>query len=65
MAVLIKYNEEGAERCLVLWSAYLPSDSEDPPPSKELEDLVCFCEKENLYLLWSATPMHTQCMGQY
>jgi hypothetical protein len=40
VAVLIKYNEEGAERRLVVCSAYLPYDSEDPPPSKELEELM-------------------------
>jgi len=39
-AVLIKYNEDGAERWLVVCSAYLPYDSEDPPPSKELEELM-------------------------
>jgi hypothetical protein len=51
VAVTIKYNEEGVERRLVVCIAYLPYDSEDPPPSKELEDLVCYCEKENLYLV--------------
>ena len=51
VAVLIMYNEEGAERHLVVCSAYLPYDSEDPPPSKELEDLVRFCENGNLYLV--------------
>jgi len=51
VAVLIKYNEEGAERSLVVCPAYLPYDSEDPPPTKELEDLMHFCEKENLYLV--------------
>jgi hypothetical protein len=40
VAVLINYNEEGVERRLVVCSAYLPYDSEDPPPSKEFEDLV-------------------------
>jgi len=49
--VLIKYNEEGVERCLVICSEYLPYDSEDPPPSKEFEDLVRYREKENLYLV--------------
>jgi hypothetical protein len=33
VAVLILYNE-GAERCLIVCSAYLPYNSEDPPPSK-------------------------------
>jgi hypothetical protein len=34
VAVLIKYNDNGTERQLVVCSAYLPYDSEDPPPSK-------------------------------
>ena len=51
VAVPIKYNEEGAGRRLVVCSAYLPYDSKDPPPSKELEDLMRFCDKENLYLV--------------
>jgi hypothetical protein len=50
VAVLINHNEEGVERRLVVCSAYLPYDSEDPPPTKEFEDLVRYCEKENLYL---------------
>jgi len=36
VAVLIKYNEDGAKRQLVVCSAYLTYDSQDPPPSKEL-----------------------------
>jgi hypothetical protein len=51
VAVLIKYNEGGVERRLVVRSAYLPYDSEDPLPSKQFEDLVRYCEKENLYLV--------------
>ena len=49
MTVLIKYTEEGPELRLVLCCAFLPYDPEDPPPSKEFEDLVRFCKKENLY----------------
>jgi len=51
VAIIIKHNEEGIERRLVVCSGYLPYDSEDPPLSKELEDLVRYCEKENLYLV--------------
>ena len=51
VAFLIKCDEEGLERRLVVCSAYLPYDSEDPPPSKVLEDLVHHCEKENLYFV--------------
>jgi len=49
--VLAKDIEDGAERRLVVCSAYLPYDSEDPPPSNEFEELVQYCEKENLYLV--------------
>jgi len=48
VAVLIKYNKDGAERRLVACSAYLSYDSEDPPPSKELEGLVSYYKNENL-----------------
>jgi len=51
IAVLVKYNEDGAERRLVVCSAYPPHDSEDPPPSRELEELMRYCENENLYLI--------------
>jgi hypothetical protein len=44
VAVLVKCNEEGVEQRLVVCSAYLPYDSEEPPPSKELEELVRYCE---------------------
>ena len=48
MAILIKYIAAGAERQLVVCSAYLPYGSEDPPPSRELEELVRYCKNENL-----------------
>jgi hypothetical protein len=51
VAVLVKYTVDGVERCLVVCSAYLPDDSEDPPPMRELEELVRYCEKERLYLV--------------
>jgi hypothetical protein len=49
VAVLVTYFEGKTERRLVICSAYLQYDSEDPP-TKELEDLVRYCE-ENLYLI--------------
>ena len=36
VSILIKYIEDGAERLLVVCSAYLQYDSEDPPPSREM-----------------------------
>jgi len=43
---------------LVICSAYLPYDSEDPPPSKELEELVRYCKNENLYLVGCDSNAH-------
>jgi hypothetical protein len=51
VAVLVKYNEEGVDRPLVVCSAYLPYDSEDPAPTRALEDLVRYCEREKIQLL--------------
>jgi hypothetical protein len=51
VAVLVKYNKDGVERRLVVSSVYLPYDSEDPPPSRELEELIQYCDNEDLYLL--------------
>ena len=48
VAILIMYIEEGAE---FVCSAYLPFDSEDPPPSREMEKLLRYCENENLRLI--------------
>jgi len=57
IAVLIKYNDDGAERWLVLCSAYTPYDSEDPSPLKEKrKDLTQYCENENLYLVVVCDP---------
>jgi hypothetical protein len=49
--VLVKYTEDWTERWLVACSTYLPYDSEDPPPLRELEELVRHSENENLYLI--------------
>jgi hypothetical protein len=48
VAVLVKYMEGGEERRLVVCSAYLTYDSEDPPTKNELEELVRHCEREKL-----------------
>ena len=51
VAILVKFIEDGAQRRLVVYSAYLPYDSEDPPPSRQLEELMRYCENEDLYLI--------------
>jgi hypothetical protein len=33
-------------RRLVVCSAYLPYDSEDPPPPREFEELMNYCPEE-------------------
>jgi len=44
VAILVKYIEDGAERQLVVCSAY-------PAPSRKMEEFVQYCENENLYLI--------------
>jgi hypothetical protein len=44
VVVLINYNDDGAERWLVVCSDYLPYDSEDPPLSRNLRN-SCFIVK--------------------
>jgi hypothetical protein len=46
--VLINYNEGEADRRLVVCSASLLYDSEDPHPIREFEELVRYCEKKNV-----------------
>ena len=48
VTISVKCVEDEAERRLVVCSAYLPYDSEDPHPSKNLEELVRYCQNENL-----------------
>ena len=36
---------------MVVCSAYLPFEPEDPPPTREFEELVRYCEEKKLYLI--------------
>ena len=51
VALLIKCIEDGTEGQLVVCSASLQYDSEDLPPSREMEELIQYCENENLHLI--------------
>jgi hypothetical protein len=51
VSILVKLKENMVEIRLFDSSCYLPFYSEDPPPSRELEELVRYRENENLYLL--------------
>jgi len=63
IAVLLRYIEDGAERLLVVCSAYLPYDFEDPPPSREFEELLRYCEIENLFKCGVRLQCTSYCMG--
>jgi hypothetical protein len=52
VAVQIKYLEGKTEKSSIACSAYLPYDSEEPPPTRELEE-----KKRTFNSLWGATPI--------
>jgi hypothetical protein len=62
---LVKYIKDEAERRLVVYSAYVPYDSEDVSPSRGLEELVRYCENENLFLIVGCESVanHANCNG--
>jgi hypothetical protein len=41
--VRITYTYGGGNRELGVSSAYLPYDSDEPPPSKEVKDIIDYC----------------------
>ena len=59
VAILINYDEDEAERRLVVCSAYLTYDSEEPLQTSNSEELVRYCEEENYYQSQSPTPINT------
>ena len=59
VAILVMYIEDGAERWLVVCSAYLPYDSADPPQSREVEELVRYCENDDIIVGCESNAHHT------
>ena len=53
-AVLITWDQDGRKRSTVIGSVYLPYDSREPPPSRDLELLVEHCSVGNHQLLLGA-----------
>ncbi|XP_023312307.1 uncharacterized protein LOC111692496 [Anoplophora glabripennis] len=51
VAAEVTYVSEGTQRQLVVCSAYLPYDKKESPPTRELRDLVAWCEKEKKQLI--------------
>jgi hypothetical protein len=58
VAVLVKYLENEMERWAVICSAYLPYDSEDPPPTKEMEELISYYDGEHPHLMIGCDSTH-------
>jgi hypothetical protein len=59
--VRITYTYGGGNRELVITSAYLPYDSDEPPPSKEVKDITdyCYSRKKQLIIGCDANAHHT------
>jgi splicing factor 45 len=59
--VRITYTYGGGNRELVVSSAYLPYDSDEPPPSKEVTDIIDYCyrTKKQLTIGCDANEHHT------
>jgi hypothetical protein len=59
--VRITYTYGGVNRELVVSSAYLPYDSDEPPPSKEVKDIIdyCYSRKKQLIIGCDANAHHT------
>jgi hypothetical protein len=49
--VRLSFHGEGSTRDLTVTSAYLPYDSDEPPPSGELRDVVNYFCRNNLQLI--------------
>ncbi|KAG8229015.1 hypothetical protein J437_LFUL007569 [Ladona fulva] len=46
-AAVLSFQERNMIRWIVICSSYLPCDAPDPPPNRELEDLVNFCKTKS------------------
>jgi hypothetical protein len=51
VTVRLSFNGEGSKTDLIVTSACLPYDSDEPPPSGELWDVVNYCCRNNLQLI--------------
>jgi hypothetical protein len=54
------YTLDGGHEELIVTSAYLPYDSDEPPPSKEVRDIVDHCQirKKQLFIACDANSHH-------
>jgi splicing factor 45 len=47
----VTYIRGGSKRELIVTSAYLPYDSDKPPPSKASREVVDYCNRNKLQLI--------------
>jgi hypothetical protein len=59
--VRITYTYRGGRKVLIVASAYLPYDSDEPPPTKEMRDIIdyCYSRKKQLIIGCDANAHHT------
>jgi hypothetical protein len=76
--VRVMYNIGGSNRELIVTSAYLPYDSDEPPPSKGLREVVDYCSRNRLqlivgcnanahHIIWGSTDINPrgECLMEY
>jgi hypothetical protein len=49
--VRITYTYRGGCEELIVASAYLPYDSDEPPPTKEMRDIKDYCQSRKMQLI--------------
>jgi splicing factor 45 len=59
--VRMTYTDGGSSKELIATSAYLPYDSDEPPPTKEVRDITDYCHnrKKQLIMACDAIAHHT------
>jgi hypothetical protein len=50
---MVTYSRGGSKRELIVTPAYLPYDSDEPPPSEGLRKVVDYCSRNKMQLITS------------
>jgi hypothetical protein len=78
MMVTVTYTRGGSKKELIVSSAYLPYDSDEPPLSKGLKEAIDYCSSNQLqlivgcdanahHIIWGSTDINQQgeCLTEY
>jgi hypothetical protein len=58
--VRITYSYLGGCKELIVASAYLPHDSDEPPPTKEMRDIIVYCHsRKNQFIVGCDANAHS------